>query len=512
MDKNATLYLFLTTKLKERGLPVESLPKLLGISRSTLYRNMKGVVRMSDDVQARFAELLKLEDEERQQYDRLSGLAAFDQSLIEARYVLDRFVFAGTLEEAPAKKEPIRFALYDSDTYLRTADEIYGMVRELIGSAANTTSATAVDIQIINCTADRPFQSLATLIESLFALTQNISVEHLLTLPSSDYLATITAFTRMVPLLRHERYTVRYADAAMPPLSYSAESPNNRKTTPAPAMFNDSVGITINTHDGIKYFFIAFIEDDLSTCLVTSDQNAIAFFQSNFVATQKNYREALVDYSNIDLLSDALADLEENVDAYIIKPNFCFDRIPENVFQSVLARSDTEELVQILNKNAATAIDFGSVLDGLNRRLQATYKNRHVDVYSKLGLSEFTKTGRTSDHIDGLPSFSPKERKMVYEYILARYRDPDDSYDLFITHEDFLTDGCIIIVLEDTGILLEYNAADYRRGICSNLFIDNQALIEVFSDYIRNHIPCTRALSHTEADAFLVSQIESLEE
>ena len=504
MSTEDSLYSFLTRKLRELAIPVESLPLLLGVSRSTLYRNMKGTVQMSAEVQGKFADILKLNDIDRQEYDSLSSLVAFDPTLVEARSVIDRFVFSNGTVKAPV--EPIRFALYEHDTFLRSSSQIF----EQIIKAATADGVTAT-VRIVNCATQELFSVVADFVESLLTQTSNATVEHLLTLPLSDYAVMAGIYTQLVPLVHHNDYTVHYA--SMP------TGDGRRPITPggaqqiAPLCLDESMSIAIKHNGTTTLYLLAFLPGDLSSCLVTRDPSVIEFLHSNYAAIKRHYSAALVDNSNLDPFQDTLANLEEHANKYLIKANFCYDRIPTSVFDSMLSRMAPDDLALLQSSLAGPGGDPDTIVPmivgTLERRARASFANRHTDVYSIAGLEEFARTGRTSDHLEVMPAFSPEERRTILTNIQERVNDPQDSYTLYVTRDNVLPDGSIIVALEGKGVYIQYNADDYRRGVLNNLYLNNPALATVFADYVTNVIPQIHALSPEETNNLLTSLIES---
>jgi len=493
MTDDETLYRFLTTKLKEAGLPIESLPTILDISRSTLYRNMKGTVRMSPDVQARFASLLNLDAADRQTFDRLADLVTVDPTLVEARHILDGFVFGEpATTQAPENQ---RFAVYDTDTFLRTSAQMYTRIIELATSDGATTT-----VRIINCTTEVPFRSVISFVDDLLAQT-NATIEHLLTLPNNDFAAMVSVITRLIPLLRFNHYTVHYAEA--PILDPHQD-----------AVFANSVSVEIEHGKETTLFLLSFLKNDLSSCLVTTNHHVIDFFRHNYDAAKSCYEEALVDFADVGFYTDTLASLEEGRKVALIKPNFCYDRIPLGVYDSMIARTSAEQIADAQTKLAGTDSDpmiiIELMLGTVERRVASSQTNRHIDVCSVHGLTELAQTGRISDHMDFIPSFSADERRAILTSVQTRLNDPDDPYTLYVTREEIFANGYLAMAIEDVGVLFEYDQDEARRGIFTNLFIANRALTEVFMDYATNHIPQTRAMSPEDTNTFLTNLIESI--
>jgi len=506
MPQDEALYRFLTAKLKERGLPVESLPGLLGVSRSTLYRNMKGTVQMTPEVQSIFADILQLNDEDKHLFDRLSEQAAFDPTLVEARYALDRFVFS-TGAKPPAKPAPIRFAMHDGDVFLRSSNQVFDRIR-----AAATTEGATTTVHILNCTCCAPFDIVSAFLEDLLASAPGATVEHLLMLPSTDYAATITIITRLLPLMQFNRYTIRFAQI---PGGDSRHADVMSGGSPAPQTnFANSMSVAVHGAHESTFFFLSFIDDDLSRCLVTTDRCVTDFFDSNYDAVRRGYAEALVDSTDIDLFSDAMADIEETTNLCLLKPDVCFARIPMSVFESMLSRMTSDELAFLRKVVAGSGGDPNTsverVMGTLDRRARASYVNRQIDACSMAGFTRFAQTGRLTDHLDAMPSFSIDERRAILANVQKRSNDPHDPYTLYITRDDFLPDCYFFTALEDFGLMIEYNPTDIKRGMVPNLFFRSRLLADIFVDYITNHIPHVHAISAEDTNAFLAGLFESL--
>jgi len=493
--RNDNLYKYLTGICKKRGLPIEGLPKLFGFSRSSLYRYMTGIVRISPEVRSKFVSILCLEKTERQEFERLVGLSEFDSAMIDARCAFDEFVFCKRTE--PAEPKTFKFAYHESDTFLRTADEIYTLIHTL-----STQPGTSCTIRIINCLEKDIFSSVALFIEKMLAISKNVNIEHLLAFSEKEHLQNITTLVSIIPLLKYTSYSVYQSSK----LTF-----HNKKE-----FFGNTVIVDVRSRDAPeKYFFISFLDDELSTCLATSDRNVFAFWSNNYANFKKSYDVSRLDVTNIDMFANTLLALQQNANHYLLKPNFCHDAIPMFVYQGILARASPQELAEVQKgldcAAGGKAVSLEALFSTLEQRIAASYVHRRIDVHSMDGLSELVKTGRLSDHLAFVPAFTRQELHDILEYARDRNRDPNDSYTLYITKEKILEDGHIILAFENVGVLMEYSKENYRQGICSHLFIRNSLLAAIVSDYVKNHIPGNHALSLEDATAFLNSLIASLE-
>jgi len=234
----------------------------------------------------------------------------------------------------------------------------------------------------------------------------------------------------------------------------------------------------------------------------------------NYINYKQSFKNALTKSKNLTLIDNELLRLEENHDVYMIKQNNCYNKIPTNMYRSMLSRLTSDEKMMFASfvsqesiKDESLAHDgIEDILEILDKRVKCSFKNKQIDVYSKEGLMSLAKTGRISDQLDALPSFSKEETKTILAYIRDRNSDPKDNYTLFLVDELKILDS--IVVIKDYGIIIEYDHPNLLQGIFKNLTICNQNLIDIFIDYIENHLPINHALSKRDATAFISEVIE----
>ncbi len=490
--QNDKLYQFLTTKCKENGVAIEGLPSQFGFSRSTLYRHMKGMIKMSAEVQETFSALLSLNEAEMQEFSNLINETTLDSNLIAARAVLDDFVFEH--KNKPNTPENIRFAFYDNDTFLRTSDELYDTVLALLSSGKVTCEVSA-----INCLTPKLSTSVMGFLEKLLEKSNSVKVEHLLTYSPSNPLHNTMTLIDILPLLSYEGYTAFYNKAEINAENF--------------ALLEHTVLISVKSEEIQKYFFLSFTDDMLSSCLSTSDKNVYAFFMDNYKTYKKNFSSAL-NTVGLGVLSDQIAQLQESSNCYIIKSDFCYDRIPISAYNHLFARISPEEMATLQGGiGSADSLGNQTLEDAVSviaDRISSSFLNKHIDVYSVGGLTNFAKTGRITEHFAFMPSFDNEERKMILEYIKGRYVDENDDYTLYITQKPILEQGYILLAFENSGLIVEYNKSQYAIGRFHSLYIKNELLAEPIIDYIKYQIPEKHAISREETIAFLDRLISEL--
>jgi len=499
--KDKEIYGFLTSKCKEKGIKIESLPGRCNFSRSTLYRYMKGILHMNPEVEGTFARVLTLDEADRQELSRLNGLAAYDDSLIASRYALDSLVF--DLPGDRAEPQEIQFAYYDDNKYLRTLDEIFGSIYH-----QSQKEDFACDIKLLGCISDQYFRHISPFAHRILCRPAT-AIEHLLLFSKKDYLQNTNILINILPLLKFNGYQVMYGEqAGMEEMK----------------VFLGDIMIIHSSHYAAgqrvdKYYVISFMAEELSECIAYDNPYLYTFFINHYNNYKRQYCEALLTSKNINLLSSAMANIERDHNACLIKPNSCFNKIPIEAYKRLVARTEPDALANFIRAQTYSGSNpfhfddaVAEILDNLSLRVEYSKEMIHTDVYSTGGMVELAKTGRISDHLVGMPAFDKVELRMIFEYLRDRNADPQDSYNLYLVGRNVLPQGYIISAFEGLGVFIEYNQVEYQHGICRNLFIRDAMLAEVFADYAKNHIPDQYALSKAETTAFfnmLIHQLES---
>ena len=493
------LYKFLTSKCKERGIKIEELPRRFHnqYSRSTIYRYMKGIICMTPEVQELFTKLLNLNHMEQAQLTKLISLSAYDESMVAARKELDQFLLPEKEERTPLPD--IEFIFYNKDKYIRTVDEIICMLQAL-----TCQDSFSCDIKIIGCIQSNIIEYFLDFMKSVFSVSAQSTAEHLVVFSEKDYLQNIMLLINTFPLLTNEQYKVLY---------YKSASSGSVKT-----LFDDTLLLSCRYNKNNvwveKYYILSFLEHGMPECIVFDDPYMYSFFIKNYMNYKQNFKNALTQSKNISLIDSELLRLEETHDVYMIKQNNCYNKIPASVYRSMLNRLTPDEKMALASfvsqepvRDESLAHDcIENIFEILDLRVNCSIKNKQIDVYSKAGLTALAKTGRISDHMDALPSFSKEETKAILTYICDRNSDPKDNYTLFLVDELKIPGS--ITVIKDYGVIIEYDHPSILQGIFKNLTICNQNLINIFTDYVENHIPINHALSKEETTVFISEVIE----
>lgn len=492
----STLYKFIINICKERDIKTEELQKRLGFSRSTLYRYMKGINQITPKLEKDFIKILHMDETEVAEFAKFVRLSAFEQSLIDSRYVLDEFLF----EKAENKADlDMDIVFYNNDRFLRTLSEIFNLILE-----CREKDELEGSIKIVDCLKDDIFVQIESFLQHIFTDGLNIEAEHFINFSGNDYRQNIFSFVNIFPLIKHDKYKLYFRE-------------KDRDVT----LLNDSMLISLSyVEDGIRrhnYFAISFFEHSMPECITFTDEFMYSYLSKAYSNLKHNFSSVIQTFDEFDFGEDVLMELTNKGGYYIIKPNPCHDKIPFEVFKSIKERMSDQEMVKFISALSgqelsaeALPIAVKKALQYMKKRLEFTFLHKQIDVYSKNGMLDFVETGKVSDHLEYLPALNKEELKMTLSYLSDRNNNPKDDYTLYITEKDFVRDELVIFVIMNYCVVIEYVLPRREEGLWKLLVIPSKRLASIFCDYIENHIPVSYAMNKDKTDTFMKELMEKL--
>ena len=491
-----TLYDFLTTLCKERDMKIEDLQKKLKVSRTTLYRYMRGINQISPELAEQFSAALNMDTQEYLVFSKLVSLSAYDQTLVESRYVIDKLMFGGA--EKPADTVDIDIVFYNNDKYLRTLGEILNHIYSF-----GAKDLSEVNVKILNCLNENVFTHLTEFLEKAFSSGVNITVEHFIGLSEHNYLQNALSFISVFPLMKYDGYKFYFREQEIDD-----------------ALMNDSVLVSVKfAENGARtgqYFSVSFYEEGMPECIAFNDTYMYNFLSKSYENLKLSFKNVIQKYNNMDVMDEILLTISEKP-YYIIKPNPCYDKVPNEAFKSVTGRMGEMELINFLTSLYGQKIDSETIpyalelaFDHMAKRYVNSTVSKQIDVYSKQGLIELAETGRLTDHLKYLPPFNQEERRLILEHLRKRSDDPKDNFQLCITENALVNRNLTFLVLKDYGVAIEYSYPEDDVGLWRLLLLQSEKIASIFYDYVENHIPVNHAMGKDKADSFLWELIERL--
>ncbi len=482
-------YKYLRALCKMRSIKVEDLAKKCNLSRTTLYRYMKGILQTPPEIEQRFAGALDLNAQERQELRRLLSLNIIDNTLISARYVLDSFIFG---DDNKKTVHPLHtFAYYDNETYLRGADELYSHITEQM-----TQTGLGCRIKIIDCMEDAIIDSIGRFVTAVSSFNPLFSAEHLVSFPKKNHHKCISAFLNLIMLIRITGYNVLYSESES--IEHSSSIFDNIMLV---ELFSEE------NEEKNQYYVFSFLNGGLSQCVRLRDRYAYLFFSGSFDICKQQYSSSLYEGKHIGAMSEFLMDIERSHEFCIIKPNLCYNMIPAGVYKGLADRMTDEQLEVMLSEIHPLPIDrrnyINALVNTMKQRTEYTSQNKHIDLHSRGSLEQLAATGKLSDHVEGLPPFNKEELRQIFEHVLKRHAQSNGRYSLFISDREFLKNGCIITAYKGYGLFIEYSDKKVQLGGYDNIVVKNAMLSDIIFDYVINHVTAYHTMQPDDAAAFI---------
>jgi len=489
-----TLYSFITSLCKDQDMKLEDLQKKLKTSRTTLYRYMKGINQITPEVAENFIKALNMSMQQSLEFTKIISLSAIDRSLIESREVLDDFLFGK--KAGPTHIFDIEMILYDNDKYLRTFKEIL----DKIYSFKDKKNLTGT-IKIYSCISENVFAHVSEFLERIFSEGINIEAEQFVGLSEKNYLQNACSFINAFPLMKYEKYRFYYRTIEVEDMLL-------------PDSILVSLKYTENDKQKNQFYIISLYEDSLADCIAFTDIYMYGYLSRIYENFKSSYVNTMRKYGNMDFEDDIFIEMSKHGRSCLVKPNPCYDKIPIEVYQNILDRMSSEDLIKLVSSVTGQKIDSGTlpatlkkIFTYLEKRVEAAAIEKHTDIYSKQGMIEFAETGKLTDHLTHLPAFNKEEIKIILKHIYDRRSETKGEYSLFITETEYANNDFIFSVYKDYGIVVEYIFPEHTEGLWKMILIQNTRLASIFFDYFDNHIPINKAINKIQTDDFLKSLI-----
>lgn len=496
--KSTGLYDFFSAKCKEKGVKVERLHKLCDISRSTLYRYMKGLSPIPDETVDKLIALLALDATETAELREYIELSTYDATLIDARQTIDHYLF-GT---DPPPIRPIELVYYDGDRYLRTVSEVLDSLLQ----QERCGEITGCDVRMMNCVNRDILTPISTFLQAVSQRCDALHIEHLFSVVAGDYrqiAESLVNIISQIPLIANRKYRAFYT-----------ESDN---TSGCGGLLDECIVLRLEYAENAdpSYCLFSFPQSGMPSCLRFSDPYLYTVMLSGFEDKKSRYTP-LVNQRVADILFDEyLLHYEQGEHMYLIKPNPCYDKIPVEQYLSLASRCSQEFFLALGRGNPGewrhdVDLIIEQVTEYIRQRNALSYTIPNTDVYTTAGLLEFAETGRITDHISGMPPFEPAERRAILTYLRDRVQDKNDSYRMYITDRALTNGQTVIAVSKGYQVFFEFNTDSNKLEYMRNVSIANASLETIFLDYIENDLIRNHVLPQEMAMQFLNGLIDRL--
>ena len=486
---------FLKQKLKDTHMRVDSFIDKSGVSKSTMYRVMKGYQRPSEELLETISSILNLNFIEEQELRYYSNLADTSDDVHSAHKAVADLLFS----ERDKNPESIELVYYDGEKYIRDFNKILQGILEHSGK-----KDFSCRVRMVNCCQENIITPIFAFASELNRTEKDYSIEQLVNFSTTNSTENITVLNEIIPLLCLKKYSAKYFES---------------EGTPGNGIFKDfmildySFTDAANSKKQSSQLYFSFLQDNLSACYVSESEIMQDFFERNYRAIQKDYRSALNSNKRYEFIGPYLEKAEKDSELYLFKPNICYNRIPGKVYRHMEARSGPlYDFVAAFLAEEVTEKSYPKQLQGLikymERRYESSYHIKQVDILSKMGMETFAATGILSDGMAYFPPFDCGERRDILEDMKKRDKDEKDPYSFYILNKDYGNSCLTIYAPANDKIFIEYDDITLPTNDTPCCIIDNENFNEVFVDFAKNYVPTMLAMPQSDAYAFIDELLE----
>lgn len=196
---------FIKKKLKMKKMKIETFITKTGMSKSTIYRVMKGLQKPSDELLDIIADILNLSQLEKRELIYYGNMSTSNEKLSYATDAIFQLLYGKNTSED--FQDNIELVFYDKEKYVRYIDDVFGMI-EKVSDSKNFEC----DIKIINCYKEDAVESVLKFIENISTNSSNYKIEHLVSLSQINQSDNINMLKSIIPLLQVNNYTLFYSE------------------------------------------------------------------------------------------------------------------------------------------------------------------------------------------------------------------------------------------------------------------------------------------------------------
>ncbi len=276
---------------------------------------------------------------------------------------------------------------------------------------------------------------------------------------------------------------------------------------------NNTAAVSGIRVDGTPFMHMLVMHEEGAGILYENDQ-AIDFMDFFRRVTKDFCKGAMplkTEYPKQELIEGLIVicrrylNCEQDRTTYCLAPDICFELIPYEILKKVMFDSALRECDE-QEPHAAELIDIHRArYENIRRK-----KKKTVFIFSWDGLKNFARTGRTTDHVAGMRTFTPQERIAILKDVLEQCRS-NVYLSIYILRPDTKVRGMTLTTHEGLGTyLLDSNTQyDVVRGH-SEAFILMPEFAATLSDFFRDELIEKHTYSEAESIDMLRTLIASI--
>src|SRR3712207_3982562 len=198
---------FIKGKLKSKKMRVDDFIKETEMSKSTIYRVMKGIQKPSEELIEKIALVLNLNQLEKNELIYYSNISTNSENTSEVGDSIFNMLYG---ERKGGLNDRIELVYYDGEKYVRYLDEIFEKI-----ASYSLEDSFVCKMRIINCAQESIVSEIIKFGEKLYENDAYMDIEHLISLSTENKVDNVNIFGQILPLMQLDRYILSYSESAV---------------------------------------------------------------------------------------------------------------------------------------------------------------------------------------------------------------------------------------------------------------------------------------------------------
>lgn len=467
---------FLHQKIKESGNTLERFAQTCGVSKSTLYRVLRGTQKLTPPLASRISDVLRLTHYERERLYRCFSLpfdtpplSAFDMDRM-FRQILGWFTNQDNLGQMPTEEDIVFFDDISSAKAVHSPESFAKHIASTL-----SPNCKHISIYIYNCCHERPMFSTFRFLDELLNITENIqlSVDHILNFHEHQSGEQINFIRKFYPLFQSPacRYQFYYRQSYYENASWLPSIMENAIVFSYQAVYPDQQAYPR---------YVLLLPDSINFSEGFSSREPF-FHQhmiSKFLQIRENYTPGIQSSISIENVPSGY---DELYDSFVFKRDFIYNHIHPAVYASYYARlkDNTElweqfyRLLEIKRVGRTEEELIASLSSQFLRTFDAHRTRRCITILTADGLTEFAMTGRNFELPAFFPSLTSDEVCIQLDFFLSLLRGEDPLWKVFILPSSAVPNDShwAFHGWKDVGVSISCPYADAMRESVDCLFL-----------------------------------------
>ena len=469
---------FIANIAKKHKISMGDIATQCEMSRSTLYRQLRKNADIPPAILSRVIQVIQFTPEENSDLNALlhpsDDLSVYERAFPLVDTLLHEKTFCPDVTSLLHTLNVYQGQQKEKSTFEQITKEICQKIQK---------ENLQAHIHVVGYTPAHLFPQLIYLVSLMMSVSNEVTVEQLICLEKNDATDAIKTMLYALSLVCYNRYQLFYH-----------EGKQDKTYT---GIFENSISIMLSkpTEDVLSrgtqnsYYLLSCLQEGEVQCLTYHDDATYAFYMFFYHQLRTVHSKGLISFRNIAGFSKQMAEFETGGSQVLFKQDLCQNNIPVEAYHAMHKRLTIKEKLELVSGVMGRNIEpkaadayIQNLIDQLVLRNKTTNRYPYYVLCNKQGLEYLAQTGLFIDGVVPLPAFNKKERIMIFEHLLMRVNNPNDTMKLVLVEKQLLPLDYIIEVSEQNGVLIDFGKGTIY-GRSQNIHINAEMITQTLLAY-----------------------------